>query len=99
MAKVDTLMIEKFLIPVELMMENAGLNLARLALESIEGEDPKKTVQVIAGPGNNGGGGMVAARRLLSWGIQTEVYLPRGIESLKQIPHKQMVRYQSLAER
>jgi len=59
-------------------------------------KDLEIKVQVIAGSGNNGGGGIVAARRLLAWGIQTEIYLPRGVKNLRQVPDEQIDRYQKI---
>ena len=47
------------------MMENAGANLAWLASEMIGGEVSGRRITVLAGPGGNGGGGLVAARRLI----------------------------------
>ena len=58
------------------LMENAGLAVARsvrLCLGRVVGA----RVVVLAGPGNNGGDGLVAARRLLSWGANVTVYLTR----------------------
>ena len=71
MREVDRLMMEEYHIPVELMMEHAGLNLARLAVRLSNGNS--RIFQVIAGSGNNGGGGLVAARRLAFWNLKTEV--------------------------
>ncbi len=77
-------------VPLELMMEHAGLNLARLALEL---SDPDAhSFRVIAGSGSNGGGGLVAARRLRGWGFETEVFLPRRKQLLRKIPALQLKR-------
>jgi NAD(P)H-hydrate epimerase len=48
------------------MMENAGANLALLALALLGGDVRGLRVAVLAGVGGNGGGGLVAARRLLT---------------------------------
>lgn len=48
------------------MMENAGANLAALAMELLE--EPE-AVLALAGPGGNGGGGICAARHLANHGI------------------------------
>ena len=76
MKEVDRIMVEEYHIPVELMMEHAGLNLARLAVK-YSNENVNKYI-VVAGSGNNGGGGIVSARRLASWGLNAQIYLPRG---------------------
>jgi len=94
MLEVDRLMIEEYHIPVELMMEHAGLNLARLACQ-LTGSS-KCVFHVIAGSGNNGGGGLVAARRLHSWGLKTDIFLPKGHKKLREIPTKQLSRVQKL---
>ncbi|MHA1228506.1 MAG: NAD(P)H-hydrate epimerase, partial [Candidatus Hodarchaeales archaeon] len=93
MVEVDRIMMDELLTPVELMMEHAGLNLARLAVRL--GERNVK-FQVICGTGNNGGGGLVAARRLFSWGSYVEVFLPKREDSLRQTPREQLERVRRL---
>ncbi|MEE8583027.1 MAG: NAD(P)H-hydrate epimerase [Dehalococcoidales bacterium] len=90
MKEVDRLMTEERGVSVELMMEHAGLSLARLAVRLTGGGC--HTYQVIAGAGNNGGGGLVAARRLAAWGLEAEVYLARGRHELREIPGRQLER-------
>ncbi len=89
MVEVDRIMMEEYHIPVELMMEHAGSNLAHLAI-ILSPDD--SNYQVIVGSGNNGGGGIVAARRLKNWGLKTEIFIPRGIENLRTTPKKQLDR-------
>ena len=59
MRKVDDLMINKYGIELIQMMENAGSNLAELAInlmsKNFENHDLKNAV-VVCGLGNNGGG-------------------------------------------
>ncbi len=79
MVEVDRAMIEDFHIELIQMMENAGRNLAHLARERFLGGDPRdKTVVVMAGIGGNGGGALVCARRLHSWGALVEVFVTRA---------------------
>lgn len=63
MGKVDNLMINKYGIELIQMMENAGRNLAELAInlmdKNSDNRNPKNVV-VACGLGNNGGGGMVS---------------------------------------
>ncbi|MHA2320782.1 MAG: NAD(P)H-hydrate epimerase [Candidatus Thorarchaeota archaeon] len=66
MLEVDRIMIDELGIPVDLMMEHAGNNLARLCVELSPMRDG--VFQVIVGSGNNGGGGIVAARWKQRWG-------------------------------
>ncbi|MHA1936502.1 MAG: NAD(P)H-hydrate epimerase [Candidatus Thorarchaeota archaeon] len=94
MVEVDRIMMEEFLVPVELMMEHAGLNLARLTTRYVETNND--TISVITGPGNNGGGGLVAARRLRSWGHDVEVFLPLGRNSVRSVPMLQLSRAKSV---
>jgi hydroxyethylthiazole kinase-like uncharacterized protein yjeF len=55
--------------PGERLMEHAGTAVAAAAhaLVAFNGRDDRQ-VLVLAGPGNNGGDGFVAARRLAQWG-------------------------------
>ena len=52
------------------LMERAGLAAAELARELLDG---KTSVLLIAGPGNNGGDALVAARHLKSWWFKVSV--------------------------
>ncbi|MCE7926981.1 MAG: NAD(P)H-hydrate dehydratase [Dehalococcoidia bacterium] len=59
------------------LMEEAGLAVAQEAwmlLGTLEG----RRITVLAGPGNNGGDGLVAARHLIDWGAEVAVVLPAG---------------------
>ena len=61
------------------LMEEAGLAAAQEAwmlLGTLEG----RQIVVLAGPGNNGGDGLVAARHLHDWGSEVTVVAPRGRE-------------------
>src|SRR5215469_6878897 len=57
------------------MMENAGRNLAEMALERLGRDWQKERVIVLAGTGGNGGGGITAARHLANRGAQVELCL------------------------
>ena len=94
MAEVDRIMVEDFRIPIELMMEHAGLNLANLAV-NLSGNKLSKYV-IIAGTGSNAGGGIVAARRLASWGLNVEIILPKGVGKLNAVPKDQYIRAKHL---
>ncbi len=58
-------------IPAAMLMENAGRGIARFVLE----EYSPSSVLIICGPGNNGGDGYVAGRRLSEEGVDV-VLLP-----------------------
>jgi len=60
----DRLAQEEFELPGGILMENAGACVARAA-RALLGELELTRVLVVAGPGNNGGDGFVAARHLL----------------------------------
>ena len=78
MIEVDRAMIEDFGIDLVRMMENAGRSLAHLARERFLDGDPRgNRVVVLAGTGGNGGGALVAARRLHSYGASVTVYATR----------------------
>jgi NAD(P)H-hydrate epimerase len=63
-------------VPGETLMEHAGTAVAAaahaLALRNGRADRP---ILILAGPGNNGGDGFVAARRLASWGLASIVVL------------------------
>jgi NAD(P)H-hydrate epimerase len=89
MAEVDRLMIEEYGILLIQMMENAGRNLAEQARRMMGDELPGRRVVVLCGKGNNGGGGMVAARHLHNRGAEVSVKLVGDPAGLKEIPAHQ----------
>ena len=72
------------------MMENAGANLAWLASAMLDGDVPGRDVIVLAGPGGNGGGGLVAARRLIGWGANVDIRLASDPAEHEPIPLEQL---------
>jgi len=85
--EMDYYAVENYQLPIELMMENAGLHLARLVSTVAL---PGSTVNIGVGNGNNGGGGLVAARRLAAWGYN--VFLDFFTEISKPLPKSQLER-------
>lgn len=76
MMEADRIMTDDLGISLIQMMENAGLNLAIVAKELFLGKSPAdKIALVLAGAGGNGGGAMVAARRLMTWGVKIKLLL------------------------
>jgi NAD(P)H-hydrate epimerase len=75
MRDVDRLMIEEYGIALLQMMENAGRSLAELARLRLADNAEDRHVVVLVGLGNNGGGGLVAARHLANAGASVTVAL------------------------
>ncbi|MBI2575537.1 NAD(P)H-hydrate epimerase [Candidatus Woesearchaeota archaeon] len=71
---------------IPMMMENAGLAVARIAERMSE----SKSVVVLAGKGNNGGDGLCAARHLINWGFKTKVFLASAKSGLNENSMKQL---------
>ena len=91
MIEVDRAMMEDYKIELIQMMENAGRNLAHLARQHFfEGNPIDKKVAVMAGSGGNGGGALVAARRLHNWGASVHVFLGQDPEKMTPIPSHQL---------
>ena len=86
MREVDRIMIEDLGISLLQMMENAGRNLAELAIRRFH----PTSVAVMAGPGGNGGGGLVAARHLANRGIPVSVSLSRPAGEFAGVPAHQL---------
>jgi NAD(P)H-hydrate epimerase len=92
--QMDYLAVEEYHLPIELMMENAGLQLARLVTNILP--SPGKVLMGI-GIGNNGGGGLVAARRLSAWGYEVDLDMP--LIELNPLPKIQLARAQAFGVR
>lgn len=91
MIAVDRAMLDDYRIVLIQMMENAGRNLAHLARTRFLGGDPRgRRVTVLAGPGGNGGGALVAARRLWCWGANIRVFITAEDSSFAPVPAHQL---------
>jgi NAD(P)H-hydrate epimerase len=67
----------------EAMMDMAGQAVASIA-EQVMLPEPESDILVLVGPGNNGGDGLVAARRLLDLGHRVVVYVwKRDIKGMR----------------
>lgn len=89
MREIDRLMVDELGITLEQMMENAGralAELARRALPDLRG----RRITVLAGPGGNGGGALVAARRLAIWGAEISVALASPPAQMHPVPAHQL---------
>ncbi len=88
MQQVDQLAMNTFGLDLLQMMENAGRNLAELALHMMGPRALKTKTMVLAGTGNNGGGGLVAARHLFNRGVPVSVWLsntPKSRATQRQV--------------
>lgn len=74
---------QKYGMPVLLLMENAGRQVAFEAAKSLKNKSAK--IAVFCGKGNNGGDGFVAARHLLCLGFKPDIFLA---EKISRIEHE-----------
>jgi hydroxyethylthiazole kinase-like uncharacterized protein yjeF len=79
MRAMDRAAIEKYAIPAELLMENAG-HAAFSVLASMVPIQNNQFV-LLCGLGNNGGDGFVVARKIASWGGRVKVFIFGNPES------------------
>ncbi|MCI0484064.1 MAG: NAD(P)H-hydrate epimerase, partial [candidate division NC10 bacterium] len=89
MTQVDRIMTEEIGIDLLQMMENAGRHVAAKARTILRADVAGKHILVLAGSGNNGGGGLAAARHLANWGADVRVLLAKAAERLAGVPRKQ----------
>ena len=91
MVEVDRAMIEDYGIDLVRMMENAGRALAHLArVRFLDGDPQGRHIVVLAGTGGNGGGVLVAARRLHNYGAQVTALVTKPDESLTPVARDQL---------
>ncbi|MEK6255742.1 MAG: NAD(P)H-hydrate epimerase [Chloroflexota bacterium] len=88
MREVDRLAVEDFGIGILQMMENAGRNLAMMAMDMLSSADSHITI--LAGSGGNGGGGICCARHLLNRGYKVKLVLSKDRSELRGAVIKQL---------
>lgn len=80
--KLDQDATRRFGIPSILLMENAGLQVVETVLFRFWNEGAEgRTALILAGPGNNGGDGLVVARHLFNKGAGVKIFLAAPPES------------------
>jgi len=89
MREADREAIDGFGIDVLSLMENAGSAVANLTRTLLGGNVVGKEIGILAGKGNNGGDGLVAARHLHNWGADVGIVLTES-ESIGPVPAKQL---------
>jgi NAD(P)H-hydrate epimerase len=78
MREVDRLAVEEYAVQLIQMMEHAGRALAEVARRMLGGTVAVRRIFVAAGRGNNGGGGLAAARNLANWGGHVTALIERA---------------------
>jgi NAD(P)H-hydrate epimerase len=94
MKQIDNLAVNKYNLQLIQMMENAGRSLAKLTKKILRNSLRKNNLIIAVGKGNNGGGGIVAARHLNNWGAKVTLLLPQ--EPLSGVPEIQRKIIQNL---
>lgn len=90
MREVDRLLIETYGVALLQTMENAGRNLALVAKTMLDDDLEDRPIVVLAGRGNNGGGGLVAARHLLNWGAWVQIVCTHPADAYAGVPAQQL---------
>ena len=90
MAEADRAAIEEFGMDILALMENAGFATAQLARKMLGDDVNGRQVCCLVGKGNNGGDGLVAARRLHGWGCGVTVVLGGERSDLRDVPARQL---------
>lgn len=96
MQDVERLMVRVYKIGLLQMMEQAGRSLAVVARRMLEGEVADRPIVVLAGRGNNGGGGLVAARTLLNWGAWVQIICAHPPEAHRGATGQQLATLQAM---
>lgn len=80
MRQLDETAVNTIGIPSEILMENAGLEAARLISQTCVRKKYEGEVLIFCGKGKNGGDGLAVARRLIANGHRVRVFLLHSID-------------------
>ncbi len=95
MEELERLMVEKYRVSSEVLMELAGERIADVIRERFSGN---LKIAFICGKGGNGGDGFVAARRLESYGYDVQAYTPFEEKELSRLTGRKMKSYNEVGE-
>jgi NAD(P)H-hydrate epimerase len=90
MRRIDEVAVQEFGIDLLQMMENAGRNLARQAMDMLGSETFKAPILIAAGAGGNGGGCLCCARHLHNRGFSVFILLDRDPDLFQGVPKRQL---------
>jgi NAD(P)H-hydrate epimerase len=90
MREIDRLATAAFGIDLLQMVEQAGSHLAELVRVELGGRLEGRSIVVAVGPGNNGAGGLAAARHLANRGAAVRVVLARPVIRLPEASRHQL---------
>jgi NAD(P)H-hydrate epimerase len=89
MAEIDRAAVAEYAISLEMLMENASRGIALAARACLGGRVAGRGIVALAGPGNNGGDALGAARHLLDGGARVTVVLAATPDRLRPAPRRQ----------
>ncbi|KAI6654767.1 NAD(P)H-hydrate epimerase [Oopsacas minuta] len=79
---IDQELVNTYKFTVEQLMEVAGLNVADIVADIYPKQHESDKVLICVGPGHNGGDGLIAARHLLSFGVNPVIFCPKRAKSI-----------------
>ncbi len=93
---IDRMAQEKYSLPAEVLMETAGFAAAQVLLSKYV-DHLNGQILILAGPGNNGGDGLVIARALYMQGYKNlKIFMPLPIPSNNDVFQTQLERIKNL---
>lgn len=88
--------LETYRIELIQVIEMLGHNLARLATRLLDYDITDRPIVVLAGRGNNGAAGLVAARYLVNWGAWVQIVLTHPDDTYVGEPARQLATLQAM---
>lgn len=89
MAAVDHAAALEYGMALDALMENAARGVAAAARAFLDGTVAGTRIIALAGPGNNGGDALAAARHLANWGAEIALLLAAPAGTLRPLPKRQ----------
>ena len=74
---IDQELLTAYMYTVEQLMEVAGLTVAEIVADIYPKQQPSDRVLICVGPGHNGGDGLIAARHLITFGMNPVIFCPK----------------------